>query len=193
MTETSNGVLDTQKEAQEQTQNENKAMSYDGGIIKVNLNELNKPTENAIPEQEANASDVIIEQPKGSAGSESLVEEIQSSLESNEQPIQNEEESLIEEITKEQVQQKVESLEEQLDQAIDNNQESGTVLPENIKKVVDFMNETGGSLEDYVKLNTDYASLNEDQLLREYYETTKPHLNKEEIDFLMEDNFAYDE
>jgi hypothetical protein len=193
MTETSNGVLDTQKEAQEQTQNENKAMSYDGGIIKVNLNELNKPTENAIPEQEANASDVIIEQPKDSAGSESLVEEIQSSLESNEQPIQNEEESLIEEITKEQVQQKVESLEEQLDQAIDNNQESGTVLPENIQKVVDFMNETGGSLEDYVKLNTDYASLNEDQLLREYYETTKPHLNKEEIDFLMEDNFAYDE
>jgi hypothetical protein len=105
----------------------------------------------------------------------------------------NEEESLIEEITKEQVQQKVESLEEQLDQAIDNNQESGTVLPENIQKVVDFMNETGGSLEDYVKLNTDYASLNEDQLLREYYETTKPHLNKEEVDFLMEDNFAYDE
>jgi hypothetical protein len=48
MTETSNGVLDTQKEAQEQTQNENKAMSYERGIIKVNLNELNKPTENAI-------------------------------------------------------------------------------------------------------------------------------------------------
>ena len=55
------------------------------------------------------------------------------------------------------------------------------------------MNETGGSLQDYVKLNTDYASLNETQLLREFYETTKPHLDREEIDFIMEDNFSYDE
>ena len=69
----------------------------------------------------------------------------------------------------------------------------GIALPENIQKVVEFMNETGGSLQDYVKLNTDYASLNETQLLREFYETTKPHLDREEIDFIMEDNFSYDE
>ncbi len=55
------------------------------------------------------------------------------------------------------------------------------------------MNDTGGTLEDYVKLNTDYATLSETQLLREYYETTRPHLEKDEIDFLMEDNFSYDE
>ena len=55
------------------------------------------------------------------------------------------------------------------------------------------MNETGGSLSDYVKLNTDYTSLSETQLLKEYYETTKPHLNSEEISFLMEDTFAYDQ
>ena len=54
------------------------------------------------------------------------------------------------------------------------------------------MNETGGSLQDYVKLNTDYASLNDSQLIREYYETTKPHLDKEDIEVLMED-FSYDE
>jgi len=65
-------------------------------------------------------------------------------------------------------------------------------LPENIQKVVDFMNDTGGSLEDYVKLNTDYSALNEAQLIREYYETTKPHLDKEDIELLMED-FSYDE
>jgi hypothetical protein len=177
---------------QEQTPTENKAMSYDDGIIKVNLNELNKPID-AVPEQKTDASNVVIEQPKDGAVSESLVEEIQSSIQNDEQPIQKEEESLVEEITNEHIQQKVEDLNDQLDQAIDNNQDSGVALPENIQKVVDFMNDTGGSLEDYVKLNTDYTSLNEDQLLREYYETTKPHLNKEEIEFLMEDNFSYDE
>ena len=51
-------------------------------------------------------------------------------------------------------------------------------LPENIQKVVEFMNETGGSLEDYVKLNQDYTQLNDNQLLREYYENTRPHLDK---------------
>jgi hypothetical protein len=177
---------------QEQTPTENKAMSYDDGIIKVNLNELNKPID-AVPEQKTDASNVVIEQPKDGAVSESLVEEIQSSIQNDEQPIQKEEESLVEEITNEHIQQKVEDLNDQLDQAIDNNQDAGVALPENIQKVVDFMNDTGGSLEDYVKLNTDYTSLNEDQLLREYYETTKPHLNKEEIEFLMEDNFSYDE
>jgi len=65
-------------------------------------------------------------------------------------------------------------------------------LPENIQKVVDFINETGGSLEDYVKLNKDYSSLNESQIIKEYYQATKPHLDKEDIDILMED-FLYDE
>ena len=66
-------------------------------------------------------------------------------------------------------------------------------IPENIQKVVEFMNETGGSLQDYVRLNTDYSSLDENQLLREYYQNTKPHLSTDEIDFLMEDQFSYDE
>ena len=55
------------------------------------------------------------------------------------------------------------------------------------------MSETGGSLEDYVKLNTDYASLNEDQLLREYYETKYRAYDREDIDFLLADKFSYDE
>ena len=55
------------------------------------------------------------------------------------------------------------------------------------------MNETGGSLEDYVKLNQDYSQLDNLSLLKEYYKQTKPHLNSEEIDFMMEDYFAFDE
>ena len=66
-------------------------------------------------------------------------------------------------------------------------------LPENIEKVVDFMKETGGTLEDYVRLNADYSNVDNDTLLREYYKQTKSHLDSEEISFLMEDNFKYDE
>ena len=66
-------------------------------------------------------------------------------------------------------------------------------LPENIVKVVDFMNETGGTLEDYVRLNHDYSNVDNDTLLREYYKQTKSHLNSEEINFMIEDNFSWDE
>lgn len=103
-----------------------------------------------------------------------------------------EEAEVLEEITEE-VQEQTEQLTDEVAEAIAEQQGSGIELPENIQKVVDFMNETGGSLEDYVKLNQDYSKLNAAQLLREYYETTRPHLDKEEIDFLMEDNFSYDE
>jgi hypothetical protein len=55
------------------------------------------------------------------------------------------------------------------------------------------MKETGGSLEDYVRLNADYSNADEKTLLSEYYKRTKPHLSYDEIQFLMEDNFSYDE
>ena len=99
----------------------------------------------------------------------------------------------LEEITEEEVQEQTEQLTDEVAEAIAEQEETGIGLPENIQKVVDFMNDTGGTLQDYVKLNTDYSSLNGNQLLREYYESTRPHLDKEEIDFLMEDNFNYDE
>ena len=66
-------------------------------------------------------------------------------------------------------------------------------LPENIEKLIDFMDSTGGTVEDYVALNKDYASLNSAQVLSEYYKKIKPHLDQEEIDFLMEDSFNFDE
>ena len=163
---------------------EPKPVSVDDGVIKVDLGLLNKPETDAIPEQETNAVDD--DQP--AAISEEVVEEIPQQQE----PVQDEQ-PVLEEIVNEKVAEKVEQLEEQFDEALDDHQEKGKPLPENIEKLVTFMEETGGSLQDYVKLNTDYASLNETQLLREFYETTKPHLDREEIDFIMEDNFSYDE
>ena len=66
-------------------------------------------------------------------------------------------------------------------------------LPENIEKLVSFMEDTGGTVEDYVRLNADYSSVDKDTLLREYYKQTKPHLDTDEVNFLLEDNFHYDE
>ena len=66
-------------------------------------------------------------------------------------------------------------------------------LPENILKVVEFMNETGGTLDDYVRLNHDYSNVDNDTLLKEYYKQTKSHLDQDEINFLIEDNFSWDE
>ena len=66
-------------------------------------------------------------------------------------------------------------------------------LPENITKLVDFMRETGGTMQDYLRLNTNYEDLDSDVLVKEYYKNTKSHLSAEEIDFMIEDNFAFDE
>jgi hypothetical protein len=66
-------------------------------------------------------------------------------------------------------------------------------LPENIQKVIDFMEETGGSLEEYVAINKDYSNVDDKTLLREYYQQNKKHLTSDEIDFLIEDKFNYDE
>lgn len=156
----------------------------DDGTIKVNLSELNKPIEDAVQEQETNAVDAD----QQAESSEEVVEEVPQQQE----PVQAEE-SVIEEITEEEVEEQAEQLGNEVSEAIEEQRQSGIELPEGVQKVVDFMNETGGTLEDYVKLNQDYSSLNEDQLLREYYETTKPHLDASEINFLMEEKFQYDE
>ncbi len=69
----------------------------------------------------------------------------------------------------------------------------GKPLPENIEKLVSFMEETGGTVQDYVALNKDYSNYSPKDVLREYYTKAKPHLDQEEISFLMEDNFEFDE
>ena len=59
--------------------------------------------------------------------------------------------------------------------------------------LVKFMNETGGTLEDYVALNKDYEKFEDMSLLHEYYTKSKPHLSADEINFLIEDKFSFDE
>ncbi len=113
--------------------------------------------------------------------------------EAAQEEVTNTEVPTLEEITDEEVAEEPAVTKEEVIEALDEAEESGKALPENVQKLIDFMDETGGDLEDYVKLNRDTSELNDQQALREYYETTKPHLSSDEISFLMEDNFSYDE
>jgi len=102
----------------------------------------------------------------------------------NEEPVEN----VIQEITEE----KTEKIEQELKEAVRDEKVLGKPLPENIEKLVSFMEETGGTIEDYARLNTDYSTVDSNILLKEYYSKTKPHLDSEDISLLMED-FSYDE
>lgn len=79
------------------------------------------------------------------------------------------------------------------EQPITQKQIDEVVVPENLKEVVRFMEETGGTLEDYVRLNADYSNVDNETLLKQYYKKTRPNLDEDEIDFLIEDQFSYDE
>jgi len=97
--------------------------------------------------------------------------------------------SPISEVTEEEVKQ----VEKEVKEAVRDEKVLGKKLPENIEKLVNFMEETGGTIEDYTRLNADYSKVNEEVLLKEFYKKSKPHLNDEEVGFVMEENFYYDE
>jgi hypothetical protein len=101
-----------------------------------------------------------------------------------------EETAVLEEIIKD---ENTETAAAEVEAAIEESIQTGKPIPENIQKLMEFMEDTGGDLDDYIKLNKDYSKLDEQDLLYEYYKQTKPHLNNEEINFLMEDEFSYEE
>ena len=157
----------------------------DDSVIKIDLS--NPPKEKIEDEQpidNTETEEVQEEVIKETTDKEEVVE--QSTEENDETPV-------LEEITSEEVEEQVEELEEQVEEAVAEAKATGKDLPENIQKLIDFMEETGGDLQDYVKLNQDYSKLNDNDVLYEYYKQTKPHLTNEEINFLMEDSFSYDE
>ena len=161
----------------------------DEGVIQIDMRKFNEQANADTIEETAN---VVADQPAGS------LQEVEAEVPQQQEPVQDEEpvqESVefLEEITEEEVEEVTEQLQDKVADAIEESIDKGVKLPENIQKVVDFMDETGGSLEDYVKLNTDYASLDENSLLKEYYQQANPLLDNEDINFLLEDKFSYDE
>lgn len=165
-------------------------------VVKVDLREVNKPEEEVINKEEQSEENVVEQENTNelSSGEEDKPADSEDSVkqEDQEQDPKDEQDSVLEEITDEEVKEEVEDLKSEIEQA-ETLKESGVELPENIQKVVDFMNDTGGTLEDYVKINQDFDSLDANQLLKEFYKSTKPHLTGDEIDFLMEDSFSYEE
>ena len=155
----------------------------DDSIVKVDLSKPPKTETDIIEESTTDTNDVVIEESKNN---EKVVEEVQSSEET---VVQEKQTPILEEVTEDEV----EEIATEAEEAIKENLETGKPLPENIQKLMDFMEDTGGDLNDYVKLNQDYSKLDDQNLLYEYYKQTKPHLNNEEINFLMEDSFSYDE
>jgi len=156
-------------------------------VIKVDLSKPPKTKEDAVQEQ---STDEVSLRDEPKASEEILEENVETTNEepTGESTVQDEQ-SVVEEVTNEQA----EELEQEAVEAIVEAEQTGTPLPENIQKLVDFMEETGGDINDYVKLNQDYSDMDNHTLLHEYYKQTKPHLSNEEIDFVMEDTFAYDE
>ena len=152
-------------------------------ITKVDLSKPTKPEENEVKEDNTNNEGVVAESENANAPQEQ--EKVQPETKTQETPV-------LEEIQKEETKE-VEKIAEEASEAIKESIDTGKPLPENIEKLVNFMEETGGDLNDYVKLNQDYGELDNQDLLLEYYKQTKPHLNAEEINFLMEDQFSYDE
>jgi hypothetical protein len=175
---------------------------------KTTPKKLNKPDEVikvdlSVPKKEADITKVVIpsENKQEDAIQEQSADESVLRTEQSEMGLQkveqgNEEsaKTVIEEIQNEEsVNKETEIKEKQLNEAISQYENKGTKLPENIEKLVEFMQETGGTVEDYVRLNVDYSNVKEDVLLKEYYRKTKPYLSDEEIEFAIEDSFSFDE
>ena len=181
-----NVVEETTQETTEQVDESKFESAGDDSIIKVDLNKPPTPKEEKNETKEDNADDSGVVAESENAEPTQEQEEVQPEAETQEAPA-------LEEITEDSTEEEIAEVEEKVEEAVAQAEATGKPLPENIQKLMDFMEETGGDLNDYVKLNQDYSKLDDQNLLYEYYRQTKPHLNNEEINFLMEDSFSYDE
>lgn len=157
--------------------------------IKVDLTQKQEePVKVVIPKEETNAiqeqgtNESVLRDKQPEVGLQEVVEGNKGTTE-----------DVIEEIFEQEIKQEVADIKEELQFHTQEQTKNNTELPENIEKLVSFMQETGGTIEDYVRLNADYSNINNVALLKEYYKSTKPHLDAEEVEFLLEDKFFFDE
>ena len=162
-----------------------KKYSNDTSVTKV---DLGAPKEAEVTKVEVPSTAVVEKEPV-------VIPEIVAEVEENKEPVSIESNEVvqdldvvIEEITKEEVAE----IKKEVKEAIRDERVLGKPLPENIEKLVAFMEETGGTVNDYARLNADYSNVDEKTLLREYYKKTKPYLEHDDVDLLMED-YLYDE
>jgi len=182
------------------------------GVYKINLDkppteakEKPKPEKDAVQKSSSDDSDVHVKEPQDTEGVQGVDKSVRSTEEKetpeNKEKLLKEEsvpDSPLELITEEKEKEEIKTSKQEKSIKEDTPkeeiiQEEKQILPENVDKLVKFMEETGGTVEDYVNLNKDLSKLDNTTLLREYYKTTKPHLDTDDVDFLFNKNFAYDE
>ena len=155
-----------------------KKKTLENDIVKVDLSNPPESKSEEVEEQSAEEEVVVInEEPKAENSEEETIEQSEEEL------------PPLEEITEEDLRK----TEDEISDAIIESNETGKPLSEQLQKVVDFMDETGGDLNDYVNLNRDINEMDDSEVLDEYYRSTKSHLSPEERNFLLEDTFGYDE
>tara|TARA_R100001163_G_scaffold989_3_gene1560 strand:- start:1038 stop:2219 length:1182 start_codon:yes stop_codon:yes gene_type:complete len=143
----------------------------DDSVIKIDLSKLPVQESEEVKEEPAEEEKVdVVEEPKNEEDT------------AEEQPA-------LQEITEDEV----EKVEEEIEEAVAEAKATGKPLSENIQKLVDFMEDTGGDLQDYVNLNRDVSKMDDSEVLDEYYRATKSHLTASERGFLLEDTFGIDE
>lgn len=124
-----------------------------------------KKETDAIQTQATDDSDVIVKKPENSSNGEAVVKEIRESEEEVDSPIQ---------LVSEDDNEEADKVTTEYKEAVRDEKVLGKPLPENIEKLVNFMEETGGDINDYVRLNADYSNIDNETLLKEYYKQTKP-------------------
>lgn len=199
-------VIDAEEpsiQEKEEIVQKNAGFDEESGVYKVDLSK--PPVTEEQPKEETDAvqkqsTDEVPVQDEPET-SEKVVEEIRDEEpagESDADVRDTQEEIVLEEVTDEQTNNDetpaiAEQEEKQVEQVEKTEVKEEIEYPENIQDLVRFMNETGGTLEDYVALNKDYEQFEDMSLLHEYYTKSKPHLSADEINFLIEDKFSYDE
>jgi len=168
-----------------------KKMGLDTGTETVTKVDLRKPKEEKDAIQEQSTDEVLVRDESGA--SEEVQEKNETQPEEPAAESQEKEEAIIEQVEESEQTKKEPIKEEPIVQEANTVEQPEVNVPEGVLELVNFMNETGGSMEDYIKLNKNYSELNDDNLLKEFYNTTKSHLSSDEINFIIEDNFSYDE
>ena len=175
-----------EQEAQTTSDNEQEQVSTkepkfmsadDETVVKVNLDLPTAQEENKEEQEQVKEESSVVEEVQDEANTSELNEELK---------------NLVEEVTNEE-EVATDQSEPNLEVGYNEQGEVQVKVPGNLEKLVEFMNDTGGTLEDYVSLNKDYTEVDNETVLIDYYRKTKPHLSGEEISFLMDDQFNYDE
>jgi len=167
-----------------------KKMGLDTGTETVTKVDLRKPKEEKDAIQEQSTDEVLVRDESGA--SEEVQEKNETQPEEPAAESQEKEEAIIEQVEESEQTKKEPIKEEPIVQEANTVEQPEVNVPEGVLELVNFMNETGGSMEDYIRLNKNYERLDNKDLIKEYYATTKPHLTSDEVNFLIDDNYSFD-